>query len=664
MPTVTPEQLKAGSELLKLVIPLIAKAFSPLKKGYAGTEAILRLNYERYLSSSIAAHEKICTILDPSLELSLESVYVPLSVRTLAGDHTVEVKSFPSKLFADSPQNLIIDSAGMGKSTLSRFILLQCARADRPKYLPIFIELRRMKSGETLLEFISKEIALFKNSEFSEEVLLFLLGTNQFLLMLDGVDELAEGNRRAFVDGLRKILTKCSKCPMWITSRNDPILTEFPSLVRWSVLPLTRTRAYQLIRQYEKNEQLASQLIATLKVSAPDTVGTFLGTPLLVVLLVGSYENKPLVPVKRSNFYHQVFDALFERHDAIKGGFVRNRKSNLSVDQFHQILRALGFCLIRDGTVEFDFNTYCQRIAKVKQLVPHILFEDSELLSDLLHAVPLLVQEGGKYRFVHKSMIDFFAASYICTDLDGQEAALLNKLYEQKQVTRFSEVLRFCADIDFATFRQTILQLLAKDVVAYGATNTAYCPHLSFESAQELKKATFFAHFTLIKNFADSKVIEKGNGSHVELMMPLNTSALDSMRVDYIGSSKMLYTVFRNAYSFFKLVFNEHPIPFMRRVSRETVIPENAFEYLMDEITTPMEQVKIGLLGLDSEQVGLIENHNEIGLLASRCNLQVDFTAANQFVEQLSVESAAGKSIIGDVIESMLQQASRNTKKK
>ena len=67
-----------------------------------------------------------------------------------------------------------------------------------PSGFPIFVELRRMKPSEDLTALIARELALFKGTNYSEEVLLSILSTGQFLLLLDGVDELTDAARPAF----------------------------------------------------------------------------------------------------------------------------------------------------------------------------------------------------------------------------------------------------------------------------------------------------------------------------------------------------------------------------------------------------------------------------------------------------------------------------------
>ena len=277
-----------------------------------------------------------------------------------------------------------------------------------------------------------------------------------------------DAQRKSASAGLHELIVSCPELPLILTSRNDPLLTDFPMLSRWSIAPLVRAKAYQLIQQYESDKDMADRLISALqRRPRGDAIETFIRAPLLVVLLVASYKEKQLIPTQVSSFYWQVYDALFEKHDSAKGGFVRKRVSGLALDQFHRVLRTLGFLFLSKGTTSFDKVTFFETCDEIAKLLPEVRFQANDLLQDLLKAVPLVVSEGATYRFVHKTMIDYFAAEFICRDLKEGHAQYLVTIYKTRLVHRYSEVLRFCADIDYGTFKRSFLKEVARDVISF-----------------------------------------------------------------------------------------------------------------------------------------------------------------------------------------------------
>ena len=124
-------------------------------------------------------------------------------------------------------------------------------------------------------------------------------------------------------------------------------------------------------------------------------------------LLYKAYSYKPTIPFKKHIFYRQVYDALFESHDLTKGGaFVREKHSVLDIEDFHRVMRALGFMSVKSGKVEYDKDEILKLIRRSKDMCPGINFSPAKLLKDLDLTVPLLCREGQYYRWAHKSLQD------------------------------------------------------------------------------------------------------------------------------------------------------------------------------------------------------------------------------------------------------------------
>ena len=161
----------------------LVAAFRWLHKDYRVLEAALRGNYEAYLHQSVSYYSRICSIIDPTTPIDLNRIYVPLTILSEARDKQIEVNAFPRELFNSGPKHALVDTAGMGKSTLAKVIFLKCV--EEKAYLPIFVELRKLKEGETLLAFLAREVSLFRGVAFDADVTLHLLRSGLFHLILD-----------------------------------------------------------------------------------------------------------------------------------------------------------------------------------------------------------------------------------------------------------------------------------------------------------------------------------------------------------------------------------------------------------------------------------------------------------------------------------------------
>lgn len=174
------------------------------------------------------------------------------------------------------------------------------------------------------------------------------------------------------------------------------------------------------------------------------------------------------MPIKKHIFYRQVYDALFDWHDATKDGYnTREKKSGLDIDTFPRVLRVVGFVSVMTGEVEGDTDAVLGWIRKARAICSNTQFSESNFLDDLVRAVPLFVKDGDSYRWSHKSLAEYFAAQYICTEGKQQQGQILGAFLETGRIGRFSNVLDQIYDIDAVAFRTHLILPLAKVFSAY-----------------------------------------------------------------------------------------------------------------------------------------------------------------------------------------------------
>src|SRR5262249_41244255 len=150
-------------------------------------------------------------------------------------------------------------------------------------------------------------------------------------------------------------IAKSGKNHYIMTSRPESALASFSSFAGFQMQPLRITEAFELIRKYDDSGELAEQLISKIQGETLHNIREFLTNPFLVSLLYKSYDYKPTIPFKKHIFYRQVYDSLFESHDLSKdGGYIRPKHSKLDIEDFHRILRSLGFITVKLGKVEYE----------------------------------------------------------------------------------------------------------------------------------------------------------------------------------------------------------------------------------------------------------------------------------------------------------------------
>ncbi len=440
------------------IIPIIS---SRVKDYLDDVRAARFLNdsMEKFLSRVGGQCSLVNTLAFQNTPIELKKIYEPISVY-----HDNEQSNYEclinNKIDTLNSYNhiLITDSAGMGKSTLMKRIALYCI--EETNQIPIYLELRRIQDY-SIAEQVKNQLGLGKNISNA------CLKEIPFIYLFDGIDEIPQGIKSSVVNSLREFADDFSESKIIITSRHDSFLSELYGFSRFKIKPLDSYQAYDLLRRYDNTGNISSKLIKGLRLEEGRNFDDFLSTPLYVSLLFCAYKFKPIIPRKKELFYSQVFDALFESHDLTKElGYVREKHSKLDSTDFHQILRRLGFwCLKEGGRIEFTKDDLQIIIKEIASKIPGLTISASLFIKDLIETVPLFVKEGAIIRWSHKSLMEYFAAMFICRDTKERQRGILRTLYKNDESIRHKNLFELCADIDYSTFRSSVIKNLLEDYV-------------------------------------------------------------------------------------------------------------------------------------------------------------------------------------------------------
>lgn len=471
-------------EITKSVIGAVVKpalniAFSGLKSLSAAALTSFGNRFESYILQQAEKHSCLSTIVFGH-QRSLEELYIPLTVVATqstdpkAKPEEITIAQFHTPLLPGRKRVLITDTAGMGKSTLSKFLFIQCLKSGYA--IPIFQELRHLSERNTVSAVIQKQLNSVPiagdEPRFTRKQIERMFNKGGLVFFFDGFDEIPFKERESVTRDLKEFIEKYPNNIFIITSRPENALLAFPTFTQFQIRPLQRDESFALIRKYDNNGQRSEQLISKLTGRDFQAVQQFLKNPLLTSLLYRSFEYKQNVPLKKHIFYRQVYDALFDWHDATKDGYnTREKRSGLDIDAFHRVLRVIGFVSVMKGEVEGDTDAVLEWIRKARAICSTTPFSESNFLEDLVRAVPIFVKEGDVYRWSHKSLAEYFAAQYICTDGKPQQGQVLGAFLSSGRTARFSNVLDQVYDVDSTAFRAHIVLPLARAFSEHWATS-------------------------------------------------------------------------------------------------------------------------------------------------------------------------------------------------
>ena len=172
---------------------------------------------------------------------------------------------------------------------------------------------------------------------------------------------------------------------------------------------MDKVQALALINKLKYDEKVKKRFYKELKGHLYDTHKSFASIPLLLTIMLMTYEAGASIPNNLTDFYNQAFYTLYQRHDASKSGYKRELKAKLTPEEFRNILAYIGLKTFFDGKVDFDRTTLDDIITKYC-LKNNFELKTNDIVYDATHSACMMLQEGVSLKFSHRSFQEYFAA--------------------------------------------------------------------------------------------------------------------------------------------------------------------------------------------------------------------------------------------------------------
>lgn len=466
---------KIISEAVKPGLPLINAALSPTiervrkwavekeLKGKLDGDALSQI-IERYLTKLSERVREITSITFPQLKLNIYEAYEPLyMVRSTNFDTPKGLITADELVSSPFRPVIIVDGAGMGKSTFSKFIVASLLfKSDR---IPILFDLRKLDPKLDITSNIATELD-FPDEKFDRNLFYRLLKLGKFFIILDGFDETPINHQHLLANQLHEMSAKGGENAILITTRPQEVTPDLITATTLKFAPFTLEQALSLLKRYDRISKLdVGERLGKEISSVPSR---FLESPLLVSLLYRTYGVNNSIADKISTFYDEIYHALYKGHDLInKNGYARQKKSDLGFEDFRKLLRALCHYMMLRMKTSFnslsEADSFIESAAKISQAIPSTT---SDFLDDLLVAVPLMQRDGTEYKFFHKTLLEYFAAEYII--FNDSSLSLLKKIFESPLAQSFVKVFEFLNDMNPVLFESVITQKFALEAKKIG----------------------------------------------------------------------------------------------------------------------------------------------------------------------------------------------------
>lgn len=394
-------------------------------KKYKEAHVVFEFCFKSYLERAYLKYSKIKTLLYRDKPVDLKTHYVETDLRS--GDNVISEKEFVKKI-SNHNRTVVMGTAGSGKSLFLKSLLLQLIE-NRFGLIPIFIELRHLKQFDTdgtILKFIFKLLHDI-NNDFVEEQLFYSLKKGKILLLLDGFDEIDHIIRKQYEKELLEISNKYPNTQIIISSRPADVFSSWEEFQVFYVVPFTQEKAIELISKIEYDDTVKSKFISHLEKGLFESHKSFLSNPLLITMMLLTYEQLAEIPDKLHIFYEQAFDTLFHKHDALKSLYKRKSYSGLPIDEFKIVFSA--FCILSYADKKHSFNLHeIKNYIKTSSEIESIQLSHEEFLKDLLESICVMQLEGLNYIFSHRSFQEYFSALFLARSQSVDVDKIIDKV--------------------------------------------------------------------------------------------------------------------------------------------------------------------------------------------------------------------------------------------
>ncbi len=438
--------------------------------GWLGSvQGFSRLAWWAYRSNLISEYGKLVNIyLGIEEKLSLSQVFVPLTLRISGSANLGENRTTEQILTDDKQKRLVLLGApGSGKSTLLKALAAGISRREWPQFgdlEPVLASLREYAHAvekKSLLDWLTEDELPRFGLRNSKPLLKSMLAKGRILLLLDGLDEVANDKLEAvnraiaiFIDDLDAQKT----CRVLLTCREQNY-DDLPDrhhytrdgFAEYRVAELRDSEIREIVRRRqnsftEKQKSMANYLEQVFRHA---DILQLHRNPLLLTLSMGLYLHRigEEVPHNLAEFYEQAIDNLLYRHDfrETKDHPINRYKAK---DKF-RLLRHFALLNLIEATAENrDFETFSfqavteaakqlaeQGIVEFKPDEAHAVVKEIHMQAGLLN----VLQDGGCFLFAHRSLNEYCAAAA----LNWRNQAEFERIFEQLNNTRWRQVIFF-----------------------------------------------------------------------------------------------------------------------------------------------------------------------------------------------------------------------------
>lgn len=458
--------------LEKYADPVIDKVSSFCKDEWEKFKVDFDISFRDYLENSVEKYGKIKTILYRTEPKYIYDFFICPDLRK--GRDTVVDGSSIDNIIDISNFVIIQGAGGIGKSTFLKHLFLN--EISQHDLIPVFVELKELNALDGDYDFIEFVFQRLNDlgSTIKKEYMDYALQSGCFLFLLDGYDEIFSDRKDVFFRKLERFCDKYSNNCFVISSRPYSEFVEFQRFTVLELQKLSKQQALELVKKVEYDEEVKRRFLKALDESLYEKHISFASNPLLLSIMLLTFDNYAEIPEKLHLFYANAFETLYYKHDATKAGYHREMKCPLTYDAFKKVFAQFCFYTYYQGKIELTQDDICDALRKNISDVP--IFNPMDYLYDLVNSICVLYKDGLNYKFTHRSFQEYFTAVFL-KEVSDKHMMKLGTSLAKKDISRLAHDSVFPMLHDMAEYRfeqNILLPLISEFEDMYCNTKDKY----------------------------------------------------------------------------------------------------------------------------------------------------------------------------------------------
>lgn len=412
--------------------------------------------YENYLKYAKTTHEKMKTLLYRHAAKDIYSFYECVGLNR--NEDIIDTADINNVLKIGN-KIIVTGTGGSGKSVMMKHFFLNILETTH--YVPVLIELRGLneydEKGINLEEYIYEVMGTLK-FKIERKYFEYSLETGCYVILLDGFDEVKNEISNSVTNQIVAMSKKYPENHYILSSRPLEEFMGWNQFEELHAMPLSKEQALSLINKIEYDQIIKGKFYKELDEYLYEKYETFASNPLLLTIMLLTFESRASIPDKLNDFFEQAFTTLFHTHDAPKGGYKRDIRSKLGYEDFKAVFSYFCFKSFFNSDYKFSENKALEYIGAAKQKrIIDTYFNSMDYLKDLTNSVCMLIHEGLEFRFSHRSFQEYFAALYTVQLSDSQQKRFLKLWLQDNSYRSTSNYLDMLYELQPLRFVKNII---------------------------------------------------------------------------------------------------------------------------------------------------------------------------------------------------------------